>query len=177
MQIAKYTPQVMMCFMCAVSLCSVNADQSVYQCGQELTNRPKNPELCQKLEMSNHLQIEGTKVQLSPKSGSASKAKDSPIESMPTIPMNSQDVHQRQAQARTILENERQKLSSQHAELVRSYNQGQPELLVGETRSQSQYQQRVATLKTNLLRVERDLQSLHRELARYAAPVASVQPK
>ena len=177
MQITKYTPQVVLSFLCAVAVCPVIAEQAVYQCGQELTNLPKNLALCQKIETSNHVQIEGTKVQLSPQLNSIPKAKDSPVEGLPAVQTNTQELHQRQAQARTILESERQKLSKQHAELVRDYKQGQPELLEGETRSQAQYQQRVASLKTNLLRVERDLQALHRELARYAAPVASAQLK
>lgn len=175
MQITKYTPQVVLSLLCTVCAYPVIAQEAVYRCGQELTNLPKNLELCQKLETSSHVQIEGTKVQLSPKLDSIPKAKDSSTEGMPILPTNHQDLHQRQAQARTILENERQNLSKQHAELVRIYKQGQPDLLDGETRSQAQYQLRVSTLKTNMLRVERDLQALHRELARYAAPVASAR--
>jgi hypothetical protein len=91
--------------------------------------------------------------------------------------MSQQEVHQRQAQARTILEDERQKLGIQYAELVRNYNLGQPALFKGETRTQKAYLERVASLKTNLLRIERDLQALHRELARYVAPLASSQVK
>jgi hypothetical protein len=155
----------------------VIAEQAVYQCGQELTNLPKNLELCQKLETSNLVQIEGTKVQISPKLDSTPKAKDIAIEGMPVVQTNTQELHQRQAQARTILESERQNLIKQHAELVRIYKQGQPDLLDGESRNQAQYQHRVATLKTNVFRLERDLQALHRELARYAAPVASGQLK
>jgi hypothetical protein len=177
LQLMKYTWQGVLSFMCALAVGHVNADQAVYQCGQELTNLPKNPELCQKLQTSSPLQIEGTKVQLASKTEPISKLKDGQTDNRLSVQMNSQEVHQRQAQARTILEDERQKLGIQYAELVRSYNLGQPELLEGETRTQKTYLQRVASLKTNLLRIERDLQALHRELARYAAPLASSQVK
>lgn len=177
LQNMKYTLQVVGSFLCAVAVCHVNADQAVYQCGQELTNLPKNPELCLRLDTSSPLQIEGTKVQLSAKTEPISKSKDGQVESRPPVQMSQQEAHQRQAQARTILEDERQKLGIQYAELVRNYNLGQPALLEGETRTQKAYLERVASLKTNLLRIERDLQALHRELARYVAPLASSQVK
>ncbi len=173
----KITLQGGMFVWCALSAFSASAEQAVYQCGQELTNQPKNPALCQKIEISNHTQIAGTKVQNLNKPNAVVSAGDRPSETAQTVSSIPPNVHQRQTQARTILEDERQKLMLQHAELVRNYNHGQPALLEGESRHQVQYLQRVAALKTNLDRIERDLQALQREIARYASPVANAQIK
>ncbi len=173
----KITLQVGVFVGCALSAFSVCAEQAVYQCGQELTNQPKNPALCQKIEISNHTQIAGTKVQNFAKPNAVVSVIDRPSETSQTVSSISPNLHQRQTQSRTILEDERQKLMLQHAELVRNYNHGQPALLEGESRHQVQYLQRVAALKTNLDRIERDLQALQREIARYASPVANIQIK
>lgn len=177
----RVTLQSILSLMCALFVGLVMADQAVYKCGQELTNLPKNPELCQKLEISNSTQIEGTKVQNSPSFNSSSKPKEAQVESTPgaqssyqashqtshqTSPQTSpQEVHQRNTKARTILEDERQKLLKQQAELVQSHKQSQPD------------RQRQAAFNTNLQRIERDLQALSRELARYAAPGTSAHVK
>ena len=182
---SKITLQGGMIWWCALSAFSVSAEQAVYQCGQELTNRPKNPELCQKIEISNHTQIAGTRVQNFSKSNTVASTveravastSEKPSETSQTAQTIPHNVHQRNTQARTILEDERQKLMAQHAELVRNFNHGQPVLLEGESRHQAQYLQRVDALKTNLHRIERDLQALQREIARYAAPVANAQTK
>ena len=180
----KITLQCVMFWGCALSVMPVGAVQAVYQCGQEVTNQPKNPELCQKIEISNHTQIDGTKVQNQTKptpvptpASPASASVERPSELTQPVLSKPQDVHHRNTQARTILEDERQKLMAQHAELVRNFNQGQPALLEGESPHQAKYLQRVAGLKSNLLRIERDLQALQREIARYAAPVTTVQAK
>ena len=158
----RVTLQSICSLMCALFVGLVMADQAVYKCGQELTNLPKNPELCQKLEFSNSTQIEGTRVQNSPSFNAATKSKEAQVESMPGVQTSpqtsSQEVHQRNTKARTILEDERQKLLKQQAELVQNHKQSQPD------------RQREAAFNTNLQRIERDLQALSRELARYAAP-------
>ena len=173
----RVTLQSILSLMCALFVGLVMADQAVYKCGQELTNLPKNPELCQKLEISNSTQIEGTKVQNSSSINSTPKPKEAQVESTPraqsshqashqTSPQTSpQEVHQRNTKARTILEDERQKLLTQQTELVQNHKQSQPD------------RQREAAFNTNLQRIERDLQALSRELARYAAPVPSAHVK
>ena len=165
LQMTRLTLQSILTALCALLFGNVSAEQAVYKCGQELTNLPKNPELCQKLEIANPTQIEGTKVQNFPKLNSVSKAKEQPVESFPMVQPGPQEVHQRNTQARTILEDERQKLLSLHAELVRNYKQGQPD------------PQRESAFKINLQRVERDLQALSRELARHATPIPSAKMK
>lgn len=160
------------------------ANQAVYKCGQEITNQPLDPKLCQQLNISQPTQIDGTRVQplvqkgLNAISSDKSEASEtSPLQVMPTQtgPMN--EASDRKAQARTILEDEWQKLTDQYTELVRLYNRGQPSPLSGETVHQSSYQQRTLALKVQLQRVERDLQALQRELGRYGVRMSIVQSK
>ena len=153
------------------------ADQAVYQCGQEITNRPNDPSQCQKLLISNPTQIEGTRVQngQSPKPVSAVSGTASERISIP--PTKPQDALQRNVQARTVLEDEWQKLSAKHAEMVRVFNGGQPALQEGESLQNPQYKRRVADMQIQIERLARDLMALKRELSRHTSQLASVPSK
>ena len=147
---------------------SATANQVVYKCGQEITNQPTDPKLCQPLNISQPTQIEGTRVQTSSHKGTGTAVMDASV--VQTAP--AAESLERKAQARTILEDEWRKLSAQYAELVQQYNRGKPPLQSGETMHQSSDQQRVTALKTQVQRVERDLQALQRELSRYGVHMA-----
>jgi len=153
--------------LCAMSASLTHAEQAVYRCGQEITNHPSDLTKCQKLEISGRTQIEGTRVQQAPKESASLGASEPPLIRASVPKLNPQDMQQRNAQARTILDDELLKLNAKHAELVRTYNQGRPVLMPGETPLQSQYIERVAALKSNVQRMERDIQALVRELSRY----------
>ncbi|MEY3779049.1 MAG: hypothetical protein RL103_1257 [Pseudomonadota bacterium] len=158
---------------------SASANPVVYRCGQEITNQPTDPQLCQPLNISQPTQIEGTRVQTSSQqvtrtggtgASDVVEAAKPPASGVPTG--TSAESQERKAKARTILEDEWQKLSAQYAELVQQYNRGKPPLQSGETMHQSSDQQRVTALKTQVQRVERDLQALQRELSRYGVHMA-----
>jgi len=150
------------------------ADQAVYKCGQEITNQPNDPSQCEKLLISNPTQIDGTRVQngLSPKPVSA--VSGPAVERISITPNNPQDALQRNVQARTVLEDEWQKLSAKHAELVRVFNGGQPALQEGESLQNPQYKRRVADIQTQIERMARDMLALKRELSRQTSNLASV---
>jgi uncharacterized protein Yka (UPF0111/DUF47 family) len=78
------------------------------------------------------------------------------------------DVQQieRDAQARTILAQELDKARAQLAQLLQSYNDGEPEKWATETRNHQKYLNRVADMKAAIERTERDIDSLQRELVR-----------
>jgi hypothetical protein len=82
---------------------------------------------------------------------------------------------QRNAQARTILEDEWQKLSDRYAEMVQNFNGGQPALMAGETLQHPQYKRRTAEMQVQIERMARDMLALNRELARYAPNPANVK--
>ena len=153
------------------------ADQAVYQCGQEITNRPNDPGQCQKLLISNPTQIEGTRVQNGQSPKPASAVLGTAAERISIPPNNPQDALQRNVQARTVLEDEWQKLSAKHAEMVRVFNGGQPALQEGESLQNPQYKRRVADMQIQLERLARDLMALKRELSRHTSQLASVPSK
>lgn len=153
------------------------ADQTVYKCGQEITNQPNDPSQCQKLLISKPTQIEGTRVQNGQSPKTASTVSDKLVEPISITPNNPQEVHQRNTQARTVLEDEWQKLSARHAEMVRIFNGGQPALQDGETLQNPQYKRRASEMQTQIERMARDLMALKRELSRHPSNLASVQTK
>ncbi len=148
---------------------SATANQVVYKCGQEITNQPTDPKLCQPLNISQPTQIEGTRVQTSSHKGTGTAVMgDSVVQTGPSA-----ESLERKAQARTILEDEWRKLSAQYAELVQQYNRGKSTPLAGETMHQTNEPQRAMALKAQVQRMERDLQALQRELSRYGLQMAS----
>jgi len=153
------------------------ADQAVYKCGQEITNQPNDPSQCQKLLISNPTQIEGTRVQNSQSSKPVSAVSGTAAERISIPPNNPQDALQRNVQARTVLEDEWQKLSAKHAEMVRVFNGGQPALQEGESLQNPQYKRRVADMQIQIERMARDLMALKRELSRHTSQLASVPSK
>ena len=153
------------------------ADQAVYQCGQEITNRPNDPSQCQKLLISKPTQIEGTRVQNGQSPKPASAVSGTAAERISIPPNNPQDALQRNVQARTVLEDEWQKLSAKQAEMVRVFNGGQPTLQEGESLQNPQYKRRVADMQIQIERLARDLMALKRELSRHTSQLASVPSK
>ena len=153
------------------------ADQAVYNCGQEITNQPNDPSQCQKLLISNPTQIEGTRVQNGQSPKPVSAVSGTAAERISIPPTKPQDALQRNVQARTVLEDEWQKLSAKHAEMVRVFNGGQPALQEGESLQNPQYKRRVADMQIQIERMARDLMALKRELSRHTSQLASVPSK
>ena len=183
----RITLQGLLALMCAFFMAHALANSAIYKCGQEVTNQPLDPQLCQKLETSAAVQIEGTRVQ-SPPTGQPPQQLSSGVQNKGAVssgnassgspigtPITSAEQQQRQAQSRTILEDEWQKLSAQYADLVRIYKQGQPSLLPGESSQTDSYKQRVQDMKLQLQRLERDKVALQRELSRYAKNLPTTQ--
>lgn len=158
------------------------AQQAVYRCGQEYTNAPREPALCEPLAPQAITVINGTRPALQPQASTATalptrSAPAEPVATAPTaagqprtpaVPTRLPDVQQseRDGQARTILMQELDKARAQLAQLVHSYNQGEPEKWAAETRNHQKYLDRVAEMKAAIERTERDIDSLQRELSR-----------
>jgi hypothetical protein len=174
MQSMKKTWQLLVIAM-SLNVGFAAADQAVYKCGQEITNQPSDPTRCQKLLISSPTQIEGTRVQNGQPAKPSSAAPVSAVERPVNTPTATPENVQRNAQARTILEDEWQKLSDRYAEMVRNFNGGQPALLVGETSQNPQYKRRTADMQVQIERMARDILALNRELARYAPNLANVK--
>ena len=164
----------------ALSSLPAQAQQAVYRCGQEYTNAPREPALCEPLAPQAITVINGTRPALQPQAASAVPTRSAPAEPVatapnasgqprtPAVPTRLPDVQQseRDGQARTILMQELDKARAQLAQLVHSYNQGEPEKWAAETRNHQKYLDRVAEMKAAIERTERDIDSLQRELSR-----------
>ena len=79
----------------------------------------------------------------------------------------------RDADARQILEAELRKSEVRREEVLKEYNNGEPEKLGPETRNHQKYLDRVAALKAELERLESDIAGLQRELGRAGGISAS----
>ncbi len=76
---------------------------------------------------------------------------------------------QRDAQAQAVLQAELQKAQAQRQELLRQWNQGEPERRADELKQPQRYQWRVAQLRAALQRGEDDVAGLQRELTRVSS--------
>jgi hypothetical protein len=80
----------------------------------------------------------------------------------------------RDSDSRQILELELRKAEARELELLREYNNGEPERRGDETRNYQKYLDRVAELKASLARNESDIAGIRRELGR-AVPVPAAK--
>jgi hypothetical protein len=80
--------------------------------------------------------------------------------------VDSADQKARDTEARGILEAELKKAETRHAELLKEYNNGEPEKMGPEHRNYQKYLDRVAELKVAIERNEKDIAGLKRELGR-----------
>ena len=158
------------------------AQQAVYRCGLEYTNAPREPALCEPLAPQAITVINGTRPVPQPQPAAAAPTRSAPAEPAPVatasamagqprtpaVPTRLPDVQQseRDGLARTILMQELDKARAQLAQLVHSYNQGEPEKWAAETRNHQKYLDRVAGMLAAIERTERDIDSLQRELSR-----------
>ena len=143
--------------------CIANATsepQRIYRCGNVYTNQPDPASNCKPLAGGSVTVIEGTKVQGAAAGGA------SPNVSGGVTKVDSTEQRQRDAQAQTVLQAELQKALKQHADLLRVWNNGEPERLADEFRQPQKYQDRVTQIRGALQRAEADVAGLQRELSR-----------
>ena len=148
----------------AVALATAGHAQTVYRCaGNHYTNNAAEARAngCKPMEGGNITVVEGTRV-----NGGAT----APVR-VATAPQASQridadDQKARDSDARGILEAELKKAEARQAELVKEYNNGDPEKLGPEHRNHQKWVDRTAELKASIARNENDIAGLRRELAR-----------
>jgi hypothetical protein len=83
--------------------------------------------------------------------------------------VDSAEQRARDADARYILDSELKKAEGRRADLLKEYNNGEPEKLGPETRNHQKYLDRVAELKAAIARNEADIAGIQRELSRLTA--------
>jgi hypothetical protein len=83
--------------------------------------------------------------------------------------VDSSEQRAKDTDARMILESELKKAEVMQEDLIKQYNNGEPEKLGPETRNHQKYLDRVAELKASIARNEGDIAGLRRELGRSGA--------
>jgi len=145
----RLRPSFFFCLgLCAQALW---AQPAVYRCGQEYTNAPADAQRCERLALPAVTVIPGTQVQATAAAVAASGPSSARVDDAPQ--------RQRDEMARTIVVAELDKARAQHAQLVQAWRQLPPA-------ADPQHQQQAQALKATIERVERDIDSLQRELAR-----------
>ena len=150
-----------------------HAQAKIWRCGNTYTNNEAQAKAagCKVVEGGNVTVVEGTRVH------GASAAPSSPVVTAPpqngstriaSAPprVDSSEQKARDAEARAILEAELKKAESRHSELLKEYNNGDPEKLGPEHRNHQKYLDRVADLKASIARNETDIAGLKREISR-----------
>ena len=152
----------------------------IFRCGNSYTNdaAEAKSKSCKLVDGGYVTVVEGTKVQRTStaKAGNGSSVKlasaapsSSSSSSSPGARVDTSDQKARDSDARLILESELKKAEARHAELLKEYNNGEPDKQGSEGRNYQKYLDRVAELKASIARNENDIAGIRRELGRITA--------
>jgi hypothetical protein len=138
------------------------SDDRIYRCGNEYTNTVPDPQAknCKLISGSNVTVIQAVKPP-PPKASASGQRTDTA------------DQRSKDSDARMILEAELKKAEAKQVELLKEYNNGEPERLGPETRNNQKYLDRVAELKGAIGRNDADIAGIKRELSRIPAQPTS----
>jgi hypothetical protein len=150
-------------FLSMVCFASQAADERIYRCGNEYTNTVTEAQAknCKLVSGGNVTVIQAVKPPPVAKPASAPQ--------QPGQKVDAADQRAKDSDARMILDAELKRAEAKQAELVKEYNNGEPEKLGPETRNHQKYLDRVAALKAAMARNEADIQGIKRELGRMPA--------
>lgn len=135
------------------------AQERIYRCGNEYTNAVPAGQKgnCKLLEGGNVTIVQRQRFIAPVRVAAANQAGQR---------VDATEQRSRDSDARQILEAELKQVESRREELLREYNNGEPEKLGPETRNHQKYLDRVAELKAGIERTESDMAGLRRELGR-----------
>lgn len=148
------------------------AQERVWRCGNEYTNNEAvaRQRGCKVMEGGNVTIVQGTRPTptAAPQAsgGGSTPAARSPAGS-PRV--DGAEQRARDSDARAVLENELRKAEARQAELLKEYNNGEPEKQGSESRNYQKYLDRVAGMKAEIARNENDIAGLRREIGRLPA--------
>lgn len=143
-----------------------SAQDRIYRCGNEYTNQIKGRSDCKLVEGGNVTVVRGTAPAAAPAARSPAAAPRT-ASAAPAAPrIDTPQQRARDADARAILEQELRRAEVRQAELLKEYNNGEPDKIGGEARNYQKYLDRVAELKASIARNESDIEGLKRELSR-----------
>jgi hypothetical protein len=153
----------------AAMAAGAHAQTKIFRCGSTYTNSEAEAKAkgCKPLEGGNITVVEGTRV-----SGAAATRVATAPGDRDRQRVDSSEQKQRDADARSILEQELRKAEARRDELQKEFNNGEPEKLGPEHRNEQKYLDRIAELKASLARNENDIAGIKRELSRAGGPAA-----
>ncbi|MBU1358130.1 MAG: hypothetical protein KKC85_16250 [Gammaproteobacteria bacterium] len=146
---------------------SLHAQERVWRCGNEYTNNAADAQKrgCKVMEGGNVTVVQGTRpvASAAPSSSGGAPAARAPTGS-PRV--DGVDQRARDGEARSVLESELKKAEARNAELMKEFNNGEPEKQGSESRNYQKYLDRVAEMKAEIARNESDIAGLRREIGR-----------
>ena len=149
----------------ASTLLAANSWAQVYRCGNEYTNSIRD---AKEAQAKGCKLVEGGNVTVIP--APAGPPVTSSVRAPNAAPRADDSAQRaRDGEARMILESELKKAETRQAELLKEYNNGEPEKQGIEARNYQRYLDRVAEMKASIARNESDIAGLKRELARLPA--------
>jgi hypothetical protein len=144
---------------------AVWAQDRIYRCGNEYTNTVTEAQAksCKLISGGNVTVVQAHK----PNANRVAAA------TQPAQRVDSGEQRAKDSDSRLILESELKRAEARRAELLKEYNNGEPEKLGPELRNQQKYLERVAELKASIARNDKDIDGIRRELTRVPAAAAS----
>ena len=149
------------------------SQERIYRCGNEYTNTLPSDKTrgCKLMEGGNVTVVQGVRpVASTPAPARAATPATAGNSGGKRVDLSEQKS--RDSDARQILEAELKKAEARQAELLKEYNNGEPEKQGAESRNYQKYLDRVAELKASLARNESDIAGIRRELGRTPAATA-----
>ena len=142
--------------------------ERVWRCGNEYTNNATVAQQrgCKVMEGGNVTVVQGTRPNAAAAVGGGAAAARAPAGS-PRV--EGADQRARDGEARSVLESELKKAEERQAQLLKEYNNGEPEKQGSESRNYQKYLDRVAEMKAEIARNESDIAGIRREIGRLPA--------
>ena len=162
----KTLPALLLAVLAAAGLnTQVQAQERVWRCGNEYTNNATLAQQrgCKIMEGGNVTVVQGSRPIASATPTVARAPAGSPR-------VDSVDQRARDGDARAVLEAELRKAQDRQAELLKEYNNGEPEKQGSEAKNYQKYLDRVADMKAQISRNESDIAGIQRELGRLQQP-------
>jgi len=151
----------------AVLCCATSAwaQDRIYRCGNEYTNTVTEAQAksCKLISGGNVTVVQAHKP----------NANRVAATTQPAQRVDSGEQRAKDSDSRLILESELKRAEARRADLLKEYNNGEPEKLGPELRNQQKYLERVAELKASIARNDKDIDGIRRELTRVPAAPAS----
>lgn len=165
-----FLPIALALFASLVGL-SAPAQERVWRCGNEYTNNATDAQRrgCKLMEGGNITVVQGTRPSGASTASSASSASNAARAPAGSPRVESADQRARDSDARAVLESELKKAQARQTELLKEYNNGEPEKQGSEAKNYQKYLDRVADMKAQIARNESDIAGLQREIGRLPA--------